>query len=126
VVQQLREATAAGQGLRFILRDNDGKFGGAFEIFSELTGIEILRTPINAPRANAMVVRYIGGVRRQCLDYLMIIGERQLCRMIHAYVDCFNRSQAHKGIGQNVQCGLPLETTELAEGKIFSLPVLNG
>ena len=82
VAQQLREATADGQGPRFILRDNDSKFGSAFDIVAKATGIEVLRTPIKAPRANAIVERFIGSVRRECLDHMLIFGERQLYRVI--------------------------------------------
>jgi transposase InsO family protein len=74
--QQLREATVDGQGRRFILRDNDSKYGSAFDVTARATGIEILRTPIRAPRANAIVERYIGSVRRECLDHMLIFGER--------------------------------------------------
>src|SRR4051812_12043060 len=75
VAQQLREATADGHGPRFILRDNDSKYGSAFDVTARATGIEVLRTPIKAPRANAIVERYIGSVRRECLNHLLIFGE---------------------------------------------------
>jgi len=126
VAQQLREATAEGQRPRFILRDNDSKFGSAFDIVAKATGIEVVRAPIKAPRANAIVERYIGSVRRECLDHVLIFGERQLYRLIEAYVDYFNRSRPHQGIGQNVPCGPRADVTTPATGKITSLPVLNG
>jgi transposase InsO family protein len=126
VAQQLREATADGQRPRFILRDNDSKYGSTFDVVARATGSEILRTPIKVPRANAIVERYIGSVRRECLDHLLIFGERQLYRVIKAYVEYFNRSRPHQGIGQNVPCGPPAASTEAAVGKIISLPVLNG
>ena len=69
-------------------------------------------------------------IYRQCapgvLGSLLIFGERQLYRVIQAYVDYFNRSRPHQGIGQNVPCEPPANVTESAEGKINSLPVLNG
>jgi transposase InsO family protein len=126
VAQQLREATADGKGPRFILRDNDSKYGSAFDVVAKATGIEVLRTPNKAPRANAIVERYIGSVRRECLDHVLIFGERQLYQVIKAYVEYFNRSRPHQGIEQNVPCGPPLGSTEPAEGKIISRPVLNG
>jgi transposase InsO family protein len=126
VAQQLREATSDGQSPRYVLRDNDSKYGSAFDIVAKATGIEVVRTPIKASIANAIVERYIGSVRRECLDHLLIFGERQLYRVIKAYVDYFNQSRPHQGIGQNVPCGPPLGSTELAAGKIISFPVLSG
>ena len=126
VAQQLREATADGQGPQFVLRDNDSKYGSAFDIMARATGIEALRMPVRAPRANAIVERFIGSVRRECLDHLLIFGERQLYRVIQGYVEYFNRSRPHQGIGQNVPCEASANVTESAEGKINSLPVLNG
>lgn len=96
VAQRLREAASDGQGPRFILQDNDSKYGSAFDVVAQATGIEILRIPIKAPRANAIVERYIGSVRRECLDHLLIYGDRHLYRAIKTYVDYFNRSRPTK------------------------------
>jgi putative transposase len=126
VAQQLREATSDGQRPRFVLRDNDSKYGNAFDAMARATGIEILRTPIKAPTANAVVERYIGSVRRECLDHMLIFGERQLYRVIKAYVDYFNRFRPHQGIGQNVPCVPAAGIAVPVTGKIMSLPVLNG
>jgi hypothetical protein len=126
VAQQLKEATSDGQRPRFIVPDNDNKYGSAFDIVAQTTGIEVMRTPIKAPRANAICERYIGSVRRECLDHVLIFSERQLCRVIKPYVDYFNRSRPHQGIGQNVPCGPPSATVKPATGKIISFPVLNG
>ena len=111
---------------RFVLRDNDSKYGSAFDIVAKATGIEVLRMPVRAPQANAIVERFIGSVRRECLDHMLIFGERQLYRVIQAYVDYFNRTRPHQDIGQNVPCEPPANVTESAEGTIDSLPVLNG
>jgi len=62
---------------------------------AKTSGIEIMWTTIQAPKANAIVERYIGNVRRECLDHIMIFGERQLYRVIQAYVDYFNRARPH-------------------------------
>jgi transposase InsO family protein len=126
VARQLREATSDRQGPRFILRDNDSKYGSAFDVVARVRGIDVLRTPIKAPRANAIVERYIGSVRRECLDHLLIYSERQLYRVIQAYVDYFNRSRPHQGIGQTVPCGPPTDHIGPGMGKIISFPVLNG
>src|SRR5215472_505925 len=68
--QQLREATAYGVGPKYLIRDNESKFGVGFARVAKTSGIEILKTPYHAPRANAICERFLGSVRRECLDHL--------------------------------------------------------
>ncbi len=84
VTQQLREATAWGEGPRFLIRDNDGKFGSGFDALARATGIQILRTPVRAPNANAICERFLRSVRAECLDHLIILGERSLASIASA------------------------------------------
>src|SRR5581483_9710312 len=90
VAQQLREATPYGVAPQFLIRDNDRKFGSAFSSVAKASGIEVLRTPYRAPRANAICERFIGRVRRECLDHLLIVSDDQLYRVIKEYVEFFN------------------------------------
>jgi putative transposase len=75
--QQLREATAFGVGPKYLIRDNDSKFGVTFSRVAKTSSIEILKTPYHAPRANAICERFLGSARRECLDHLLILHERQ-------------------------------------------------
>ncbi|MBW2457508.1 MAG: DDE-type integrase/transposase/recombinase, partial [Deltaproteobacteria bacterium] len=84
--QQLREATPFGQSPRFIIRDNDDKFGAEFDRIARSTGIRVLRTPCRAPRANATCERYLGSARRDCLDHVLILGEKHLLRVLKEHV----------------------------------------
>ena len=63
VAQQLREATPFGEGPWFLIRDNDNKYGVSFAAVAAGTGIEVLRTPYEAPKANAHCERFLGSVR---------------------------------------------------------------
>ena len=72
VAQQLREATPFGQQPRYLIRDNDGKYGAALARVAATSGITLLRTPLRAPRANATRERFLGSVRRECLDHLLV------------------------------------------------------
>ncbi len=125
VAQQLREATPFEQRPRYLLRDNDGKFGATFARVAEASGVEILRTPYRAPRANAVCERFLGSVRRECLDHLLILGERQLARALREYVAYFNRAQPHQGLGQATPEPLP-RGQDHREGPVHAVPVLGG
>jgi len=81
VAQQLREATPYGQAPRDLIRDNDNKFGPCFARVATTSAIEILTTPVHAPRANAICERFLRSVRQECLDHLFIFHEKQLQRV---------------------------------------------
>jgi transposase InsO family protein len=125
--QQLREATAYGVGPKYLIRDNDGKFGVTFDRVAKTSHIEMLKTPYSAPRANAICERFLGSVRRECLDHLLILHEKQLQRVLNAYVMYFNRARPHQGIKQYIPepptKPLPPDPTG---GKVLSFPVLGG
>lgn len=100
VAQHLREATPDGTGPRYLIRDNDAKYGMLFDRVADGSGIEIVRTPYRAPRANAICERFVGSVRRECLDQLLIFSDAQLYRVIKEYVGYFNRARPHQGMKQ--------------------------
>jgi hypothetical protein len=91
--QQLREATPYGQGPKYLIRDRDSKFGPSFARVAATSGIKILKTPYHAPRANAICERFMGSVRRECLDHLFILQEKQLQRVLHASIQYFNQAR---------------------------------
>src|SRR5262249_12356464 len=100
VAQRLREATPDGVGPRFLIHDHDAKYGPAFARVAAASGIEVSRTPVRAPRANAVCERFLGSVRRECTDHTLILGERHLGRVVTEYVGYFNRARPHQGISQ--------------------------
>ena len=95
------------------------------------SGIEVLRTPIQAPRANAICERFTlrvpGSVRRECLDHILLVSEAQLCRVLKEYVTYFNRARPHQGIDQGVPEGEERSDPSLdSSGTVIALPVLGG
>jgi putative transposase len=72
--------------LRFLIRDRDSKFTAAFDAVFTGADIRIIRTPARAPRANAIAERFIGTLRRECLDHLLITGPRHLDIVLREYV----------------------------------------
>ena len=122
--QQLREATAFGERPKYLIRDNDTKFGPEFQKVAEDTSIKVLKTPIASPKANSICERFLGSVRREALDHLLIVSERQLSRILKAYVEYVNQSRPHQGIGQAIP--EPKQNSSPSEGKVVSFPVMGG
>lgn len=81
VAQQLREATPYDQAPRFLIRDNDGKFGSHFADAADGAGIDVVTIPPKSPNLNAICERFLGGLRRECLDHILILGEDHLRRV---------------------------------------------
>ena len=82
VAQQLGEATPFDERPRYLITANDCKYGPCFDRLAATSEIRVLRTPVRPPRANAVCERFLGSVRRECLDHLLIGGERQLGRVL--------------------------------------------
>jgi putative transposase len=126
VAQQLREATPFGEGPRFLIRDNDRKYGSAFDRVAVGAGIKVLRTPIAAPRANSFCERFLGSLCRECLDFFFILSERQLLQCVTDYVRYFNHARPHQGIAQAIPMPTAPSTAAHLDGTIVGLPVLHG
>ena len=84
----------------FVLRDRDTKFTAAFDAVFAAESIEVLITPVRAPRANAYAERWVGTVRRELLDRMLILGCRQLVSVLAEYADHYNVHRPHRALGQ--------------------------
>jgi putative transposase len=84
--------------LRFLIHDRDRKFTDTFDEVFRSEGLEIIRTPIRAPKANAIAERFVGTVRRECLDWALIAGRRHLERVLRVYVNHYNGHRPHRGL----------------------------
>jgi putative transposase len=127
VAHQLREATPYGQTPTYLIRDNDRKFGPSFARVATTSGIKVLRTPYRTPRANAVCERFLGSVRRECLDHFLILHEKQLHRLLKNYILYFNQARPHQGLGQRIPEPAMLSTPPPNQpGQVLSVPVLGG
>lgn len=127
VAQQLREATPYGQRPKYLLRDNDSKFGQRFARVATTSGIKVLRTPYRTPRANGVCERFLGSVRRECLDHFLIFHEKQLSRLLKAYVEYFNHARPHQGIHQHIPVpSVPSAAEHDSSDKVIAVAVLCG
>jgi putative transposase len=127
VAQQLREATPFDQRPRYLIRDRDSKYGPAFARVVAATGITELRTAYRAPRQNATCERFLGSVRRECLDHVLVLGEAHLRRVLREYVAYFNTARPHQGLQQRVPdpVAMPVLLPEKGE-QVRGVPVLGG
>ncbi len=127
VTQHLREATPYDERPAYLVCDHDSKYGPRFTRLAAASGIEVLRTPVQAPRANASIERFLGSVRRECLDHLLILTEAHLRRVLRQYAAYFNRGRPHQGLGQRLPCqAQPPVTAGGAGSRIVAVPVLGG
>ncbi len=127
VAQQLREATPYGQAPKYLIRDNDRKFGQSFARVAATSGIKVLRTPYRTPRANAVCERFLLSVRRECLDHFLIVHEKQLHRLLKTYVMYYNKARPHQGIRQRIPDPPALSAPPPNQpNQVISIPVLGG
>ena len=81
---------------RFLIRDRDSKFTAAFDDVLAGNGVRIIKAPVRSPRANSYAERYVGTLRRECLDHLLIYGERHLRRILAEYAQHYNEHRPHQ------------------------------
>jgi putative transposase len=84
--------------VRFLIHDRDAKFPAAFDTLLASEKIKIIRTPVRAPNANAHMERWVGSVRRECLDRPLIVGRRQLEHVLRVYVRHYNGHRPHRAL----------------------------
>ena len=82
---------------KFLIRDRDGKFASSFDDAFADGGVRIIKTPVRSPRANSFAERYVGTLRRQCLDHLLIHGERHLRTVVAEFESHYNHHRPHRG-----------------------------
>jgi putative transposase len=106
---------------RFLVRDRDTKFTMAFDAAFTSSGIEVLKIPPRAPRANAYSERWVRTARIECLDWILVRNARHLYRVLSIYLDHYHTARPHRGLNLQVplQAGVRLvrgdETIERAD-----------
>jgi transposase InsO family protein len=99
--QQMVETFPWSSSARYLVRDRDGIYGAVFQ--QRVEGLGIAEVPI-APRSpwqNGYVERFIGSLRRECLDHIVALNERQLLRVVRTYVSYYNRTRTHLALGKD-------------------------
>jgi putative transposase len=89
-----------GRSFRFLLRDRDAKFTAAFDAVFVGADIHILRTPVRAAWANAFAERFVGSIRRELLDHILITNQRHAAAVLRQYEQHYNSHRPHRALGQ--------------------------
>jgi hypothetical protein len=124
LLMDLADRTEQGK-FTFLIRDRDAKFTDTFDAIFASEGIRILRTPVRAPRANAFAERWIGTVRRELLDRL-ILGQRHLQNVLAGYLAHDNQHRPHRALGQAPPLGAVPEPDPAASERVVRLDRLGG
>ncbi len=97
-VLRLLEHPERATPLRFLIRERDSKFTRDFDTIFRSEGIEIVKTPIRSPKANAVAERFVRTARSEFLDWLLILNRRQLTRVLRVFVQHYNSHRPHRAL----------------------------
>ena len=102
-IQQFRNSLPLDGTYRFVIHDRDGIFAPAVDEALRSMSLQVLKTPVRAPHANAHCERFIGTARRECLDWMIPLNERHLRSVLVEWISHYNGERPHSALGP----GLP-------------------
>jgi len=111
---------------KFLIRDRDAKFTAAFDTVLTAAGIRIIKTPVQAPRANAIAERWVGSARRECTDRMLVAGERHLRLILGEYADHYNSHRPHRSLQQEPPTGRTHPPAEVTGMRVLRRDRLGG
>jgi putative transposase len=86
------------ENVRYLLHDRDAKFSGPFDEVMRSEGVQVVKTPVRAPKANAIAERWVRSVRNECLDHVLVVGRRHLEQILRGYVAHYNAERPHRSL----------------------------
>ena len=101
-LQQFREVMMDASSCRFVLHDRDRIYSSELDSALKAMDLKVLKTPFQAPQANAFCERLIGTIRRECLDFLIPLNERHLRSLLKEWVTHYNRGRPHASLGPGI------------------------
>jgi putative transposase len=101
-LQQLREAIPSDCGYRFLIHDRDTIFSQHLDQRVRALGLRVLKIPPQSPQANAVCERFLGTLRRECLDFVIPLTEHQLQRLLQTWVAHYNEDRPHMSLGPGI------------------------
>jgi transposase InsO family protein len=124
-MQQLREAFPNETAPRFLIFDNDSIFSDRVDETIENLGIDPRRTAFRSPWHNGIAERWVGNVRRELLDHVIVLNEEHLRRLLREYVDYYNADRVHTAL-RDSPLGRPTECQPSSEARIIGIPKVGG
>jgi putative transposase len=122
VAQQLREAFPFESAPRFMIFDRDAIFSAGLTATIRSMLMEPTRTSYRSPWQNGVAERFVGTVRRELLDHVIVLNEHHLRQLIKSFVTCYNEDRTHIGVGKDAPCGRPVEQGPGRKANVVSLP----
>jgi putative transposase len=104
-LQQFCEVFPSDHHYRFLIHDRDSIFSTQVDNELKSFGLKVLRTPVQAPKANAFCERLIGTVRRECLDYVIPLSEKHLRKTLREWATHYNQGRPHSALGPGIPAG---------------------
>jgi len=125
VIHQLRESFPDEPWHRFLIFDNDAIFSAKVAFWVKSAGIRPQRTAFRSPWQNGTAERFVGSVRRELLDHVVVLGEDHLRRLLREYVAYYNVERVHTAIGDSPG-GRAAEARPSTRTKVIGLPRVGG
>jgi len=122
--RQLLEACGMDEAPSYLVRDRDGIYGREFSRQAKALGIQEVLTAPQSPWQNGYAERVIGSIRRDCLDHVIVLGERQLKRVLSEYTDYYNRVRTHLSLEKDAPETRASQTPE--QGRVIKFPRVGG
>jgi putative transposase len=126
VIQQLREAFPFGTAPRHVIFDRDSIFSAHVVSMVKSLGIDPTRIGCRCPWQNGVAERWIGSVRRELLDDVVVLGERHLRRLLAEYVAYYHDDRTHLGLGKATPAARPVQPRPRAQARVVGLPRIGG
>jgi putative transposase len=104
-VQQFRMIVSGDQTYRFVIHDRDTIYSEGVDRTLAAMGLTVLKTPVRVPQANAFCERLIGTIRRECLDFMILMSERHVRVILREWVPHYNRGRPHASLGPGIPEG---------------------
>src|SRR5438445_743864 len=122
--QQIVDAFPDDSAPSFLLRDRDSVYGHVFRQRVKGMGIEEVLTALHSPWQNPFAERLIGSIRRECLDHVLVLGERHLRRILARYFSYYHRARTHLSLDKDAPDVRPVELSDA--GRIVEIPEVGG
>lgn len=126
VIQQLREAFPYETSIKYLIMDRDSIFNGKVRDAVRSMGIKPVRISSRNPAENGIAERWVGSLRRDLLDPVIILNERHLRRLVRSYVEYYQNDRTHLSLAKDTPAGRPVTPQPTAEASVVAVPRIGG